>query len=132
MVITNAINPLSSAFISQLYSQFLSDTYGHKRLKVTPIGYRKSKASNKFEHTVSHSKINSALSDSIKKYEASKIHGLNKIIDFHVKFECIRPLEDCNGRIDRLIMLKEYLRNNIPPFIINNKKRHEYLEGIRI
>ena len=53
------------------------------------------------------------------------------ILDFHVKFERIRPYEDCNGRVGRLIMLKECLRHGIVPFIIDDKRRHRYLEGLR-
>ena len=56
---------------------------------------------------------------------------LEDILDFHVKFERIRPYEDCNGRVGRLIMLKECLRHGIIPFIIDDKRHTGYLDGIR-
>lgn len=56
---------------------------------------------------------------------------LEDILDFHVEFEHIRPYEDCNGRVGRLLMLKECLRHNITPFIIDDKRRPHYLRGIK-
>ena len=63
--------------------------------------------------------------------DAKKSIDLEDILDFHVKFERIRPYEDCNGRVGRLIMLKECLRHGIVPFIIDDKRRTGYLDGIR-
>lgn len=52
------------------------------------------------------------------------------ILDFHVRFERIRPFADYNGRVGRLIMLKECLRFGIDPFIIDDKRRGAYIRGI--
>ena len=71
------------------------------------------------------------MADLIEKYELKKSVDLEDILDFHVKFERIRPYEDCNGRVGRLIMLKECLRHGIIPFIIDDKRRTGYLDGIR-
>lgn len=66
------------------------------------------------------------MADLIEKYEVKKSFGLEDILDFHVKFERIRPYEECNGHVGRLIMLKECLRHGIIPFIIDNKRRTGY------
>ncbi len=52
------------------------------------------------------------------------------IIDFHYRFECIHPFQDGNGRIGRLIMFKECLKNNIMPFIIDNEVKAFYYRGM--
>ena len=52
---------------------------------------------------------------------------LEDIIDFHVRFERIHPFGDGNGRVGRMIMFKECLKNNIMPFIILDKDRPYYM-----
>ena len=66
-----------------------------------------------------------------KESEAQKDIGFHEILDLHVRFERIRPFEDCNGRIGRLLMLKECLRHEVTPFVIDDKRRTGYLDGLR-
>lgn len=56
---------------------------------------------------------------------------INEIIEFHVKFERIHPFQDGNGRIGRIIIFKECLKNNIVPFIIFDKDKLYYYRGIK-
>lgn len=65
--------------------------------------------------------------------EYNKIENirLDNIIDFHYKFESIHPFEDGNGRVGRLIMFKECLKNNITPFIIDEEHKLFYYRGLR-
>ncbi len=50
------------------------------------------------------------------------------IVDLHVRFEKIHPFQDGNGRIGRLILLKECLKHGFTPFVITeNLKRFYYL-----
>ena len=130
-ILTNAMKPLTQTFINQLQAQLLSDSCKHRRHAPTPIGYRKTSASTKFGKTSPPSKISSAMAKLIDKYESKKSIELKDILDFHVKFENIRPFEDCNGRVGRLLILKECLRHDVTPFIIDDKHRTNYLEGIR-
>ena len=53
------------------------------------------------------------------------------IIEFHYKFECIHPFQDGNGRVGRIIMFKECLKNNIIPFIILDKDKLFYYRGLK-
>lgn len=55
---------------------------------------------------------------------------IEEIIDFHYRFECIHPFQDGNGRVGRLIMFKECLKNNIIPFIIEDSKKAYYYRGL--
>ena len=64
-------------------------------------------------------------------YERGQV-DLHKILEFHVYLERIRPFTDYNGRVGRLIMLKECLRHRIDPFIIDDKRRSDYSHGIAI
>ena len=60
----------------------------------------------------------------------SKI-AFEDIVTYHFHFEKIHPSQDGNGRVGRLIMFRECLRNNITPFIIENDHKQFYLRGLR-
>ena len=131
MVLSNAMKPLNQTLIHQIQMQLHSDNCRHKRHAPIPYGYRKTTTAPKFGKTTPPSEIGAAMTALIKEHESQKYIGFHKILDFHVKFECIRPFEDCNGRVGRLLMLKECLRHSVTPFIIDDKRRTGYLEGIR-
>ena len=52
------------------------------------------------------------------------------IVKFHSEFEKIHPFQDGNGRVGRIIMFKECLKNNIIPFIILDKDKLFYYRGL--
>ena len=54
-----------------------------------------------------------------------------KTLQFHAEFESIHPFQDGNGRVGRLIMFKECLRNNIVLFIIDEQHKIFYYRGLR-
>ncbi len=64
-------------------------------------------------------------------YNAIENVTLEDIIEFHVRFEKIHPFQDGNGRVGRLIMFKECLKNNIVPFIIDENHKLFYYRGLK-
>ncbi len=66
----------------------------------------------------------------LKTYNAKEGITINDIIEFHADFEIIHPFQDGNGRVGRLIALKECLRFNITPFIIEDYKKAFYYRGL--
>ena len=56
---------------------------------------------------------------------------LENIIEFHVRFEKIHPFQDGNGRIGRIIMFRECLKNDIMPFIIEDRNKAFYIRGLK-
>ena len=51
-------------------------------------------------------------------------------MEFHYEFETIHPFQDGNGRVGRLILFKECLKNNIVPFIIDEELKLYYYRGL--
>ena len=131
MNLSNAMKPLTQTFIQQLQSTLLSERCRHKRHAPIASGYRKTATTPKFGKTTPPAEISAAINQLFKEYESQKDIGFHEILDLHVRFERIRPFEDCNGRIGRLLMLKECLRHDVTPFVIDDKRRTGYLDGIR-
>lgn len=75
--------------------------------------------------------IEKELDELLIDYNNKKNITLEDIIDFHYKFELIHPFGDGNGRIGRIIMFKECLKNNIMPFIVLDDDKPYYMRGLK-
>lgn len=75
--------------------------------------------------------VEKEMSKLIDWYNSLKQITINEIIEFHYRFECVHPFQDGNGRIGRIIMFKECLKNNIIPFIIFDKDKLFYYRGLK-
>lgn len=80
--------------------------------------------------TTSPNKVSKEMGALIKWYNSIDTVSFEDIIDFHFRFESIHPFQDGNGRIGRVIMFRECLRNNIVPFIIEDSKKSFYYRGL--
>lgn len=67
----------------------------------------------------------------MKWYNSLEKITIKEIIEFHYRFERIHPFQDGNGRVGRIIMFKECLKNNIVPFIILDKEKLFYYRGLK-
>lgn len=81
--------------------------------------------------TSSPQDVEKDLNDLLKWYKKLNKVKLEDIIEFHVRFERIHPFGDGNGRVGRIIMFKECLKNNIIPFIVLDKDKSYYIRGLR-
>ncbi|CAM2804936.1 Fic family protein [Actinomyces slackii] len=64
-------------------------------------------------------------------YEPERPHTLEEIVDMHVRFERIHPCQDGNGRVGRLVMLRECLASDVVPFVITDDMKAFYYRGLR-
>ena len=76
------------------------------------------------------SEVHRHMKDLIDKYNEKTDISVEDIIAFHAEFEHIHPFQDGNGRVGRLVMLKECLHHNIIPIIIEDVKKNYYYRGL--
>ncbi len=76
------------------------------------------------------SEVSKHMKTLLENYNSKENIKIEDIIELHAEFEYIHPFQDGNGRVGRLIALKECLRNNIIPFIIEDSKKGFYYRGL--
>ena len=77
------------------------------------------------------SEVKAQIKELLKNYNLKQKVTVEDIIEFHYEFEKIHPFHDGNGRVGRLIMLKECLKHNIVPMIINEELKYFYYRGLK-
>ncbi len=75
--------------------------------------------------------VNKEMDKLLDEYNSNNNITLEDIIDFHYRFERIHPFGDGNGRVGRIIMFKECLKNNIMPFIVLDEDKSYYIRGLK-
>ena len=129
-ILNEAMRPLRIKYVTDLHGLLFSDICGHRFKPQKSAILRSTMPAEKPNIVVAPEEINQQLFNLFCRYEKIVDVRLLDILNLHVQFERIRPFADGNGRIGRLIMLKECLRHNIMPFIIDDKRRFEYNRGI--
>ena len=82
-------------------------------------------------NTTAPEKVEEEIDELLAQYNSKTNITLEDIIDFHYSFEKIYPFGDGNGRVGRIIMFKECLRNNIMPFIVLDDDKPYYMRGLK-
>ena len=130
-VLDNVATPLTSKFIKKLHCLLFNGTVDERKERVVPGEYRTVQSKRKEVFMASADLIATEMKDLLDGYELNKTQTLEDVLDLHVRFETIFPFDDGNGRIGRLLIFKECLRHGATPFILDDKRRGRYLEGIR-
>lgn len=125
-----AKEPLSEEHIKEFHKILKTNTsdskkewfnVGEYKLKPNVVGGIETSKPNEVEKDISQL---------LKNYNQKNNLEIFDIIDFHYEFEAIHPFQDGNGRVGRLIMFKECLKNNIVPFIIEDEFKFFYYRGL--
>lgn len=131
MVIENANYPISERFIKQLHATLKTGTSDSRKDWFAVGDYKKLPNEVGGRDTPQPEQVTTEVRSLLESYNASKEKTLKDILDFHVRFERIHPFQDGNGRVGRLLMLKECLRNHVVPFIITEDLKLFYYRGLQ-
>jgi len=126
MIIDNATYKLTEKFIKELHFTLKSGTSDSRKDWFNVGEYKKLPNEVGGKETASPETVAQKIKELLKSYNQKNEHTLEEIIDFHYQFEAIHAFQDGNGRVGRLIMFKECLKNNIVPFIIDDSLKMFY------
>lgn len=130
MVIDNATYRLTEKFIKELHFTLKSGTSDSRKDWFNVGEYKKLPNEVGGKETAKPEDTANKIKTILKDYNQKDEHTLEEIIDFHYRFETIHPFQDGNGRVGRLIMFMECLKNNIIPFIIDEELKMFYYRGL--
>lgn len=126
-----AEDPLTEELIKEFHKILKTGTSDSEKEWFNVGDYKKVANEAGTLKTVAPRYVESHMKKLLAWYNSIQEVTLKDIIEFHARFEKIHPFQDGNGRIGRLIMFKECLKNDIIPIIILEKDRLFYYRGLR-
>lgn len=131
LVIDGARSKLSESFIKQLHFILKTGTSDSQKPWFRTGAYKRLENEVGGSETAKPAEVAPKMKQLLAEYNAKKAVTFDDILDFHVQFEKIHPFQDGNGRVGRLILLKECLKHDIVPFIITEELKLFYYNGIK-
>ena len=131
MIIDNAKATLTENFIKKLHLVLKNGTSYSRKDWFVVGDYEKLPNEVGGMETALPEEVADRMKKLLSEYNNQEEKTLEDILNFHVKFECIHPFQDGNGRVGRLIMFKECLKYNIVPFIIEDNLKMYYYRGLK-
>ena len=131
MIIDNAKATLTENFIKKLHLVLKNGTSDSRKDWFVVGDYKKMPNEVGGMETALPEEVADRMKKLLSEYNNQEEKALEDILNFHVKFECIHPFQDGNGRVGRLIMFKECLKYNIVPFIIEDNLKMFYYRGLK-
>ena len=129
-VIDHAEEPLTEDIIKELH-RILKQSTKDSTLSWFAVGdYKKRANVVGGRETAKPKDVPARMKALLSDYESLDAASIENVIEFHYNFERIHPFQDGNGRVGRLIALKECLRHGIVPFIIEDSKKMFYYRGL--
>ena len=129
-VIDTAEDELTEEIIKQLHYILKHDTKDAQLPWFSVGDYKKRANVVGGKETAKPKEVPAKMAELLKAYNGKSAVAFEDIVEFHAEFELIHPFQDGNGRVGRLIALKECLHHNILPFIIEDTKKQFYYRGL--
>lgn len=130
LVIDSAGQMLSEPFIKTLHRTLKNGTSDSRKDWFAVGDYKKIPNEVGGQDTTAPEEVPTEMKQLLASYNRKPDKTLEDLIAFHVAFESIHPFQDGNGRVGRLILFKECLKNGIVPFIIDEDLKLFYYRGL--
>ncbi len=130
LVIEEAEHSLSEEFIKTLHQTLKTGTSDSRKDWFAVGEYKKLANEVGMMETTAPEDVPRRMKELLRFYTDEEKKTLEQLLEFHYSFERIHPFQDGNGRVGRLILLKECLRNDIVPFIITDDLKYYYYRGL--
>lgn len=130
LVIDSAGQMLSEPFIKTLHRTLKNGTSDSRKDWFAVGDYKKIPNEVGGRDTTAPEEVSTEMKQLLASYNRKPDKTLEDLIAFHVAFESIHPFQDGNGRVGRLILFKECLKNGIVPFIIDEDLKLFYYRGL--
>ena len=131
MIIDNAAYAPSETFIKQLHAVLKNGTTDSRQDWFAVGDYKRLPNEVGGKDTTAPEDVADQIKILLSQYNAIENKTFDDLLDFHYRFESIHPFQDGNGRVGRLLLFKECLRNNIVPFIITDDMKMFYYRGLQ-
>lgn len=129
-MLDSIMEPLSERLIKEFHRILKSNT-ADSNLDWFAVGdYKKAANTVGGLETCKPEQVSENIRNLLYWYDNLEEITLEHITDFHFRFERIHPFQDGNGRVGRLILFRECLRNNIIPFIVDESHKMYYYRGL--
>lgn len=130
LMIDQAKRPLTETMIKQLHLLLKTGTADSRKSWFAVGDYKKLANEVGGRETTAPKDVGKKMKELISDYKKLETAALDDLLEFHYRFESIHPFQDGNGRVGRLILFKECLRNRIVPFIIEDDMKMFYYRGL--
>ena len=130
LVIDQAKYVLTEGFIKQLHLTLKNGTSDSRKAWFAVGDYKRLENEVGGIQTARPDEVPQKMKELLKAYNQTRQKSLDELLQFHYEFERIHPFQDGNGRVGRLILFKECLRNGIIPFIIEDDIKEFYYRGL--
>lgn len=129
-IIEHANQNLSEKMIKDLHRILKSGTSDSRKDWFAVGEYKKFPNEVGGFETTPPEEVAAKMKELLNGYHDDEKQTLDDLLEFHYRFEKIHPFQDGNGRVGRLILFKECLKNGIVPFIIDDDKKLFYYRGL--
>lgn len=124
-------SPLSQEIIREFHRILKSGTADAQKSYFNVGAYKKLANEVGGQETARPDEVQQRMNELEDWYNKQTIQNIQTLAEYHWRFENIHPFQDGNGRVGRLILFRECLRNNILPFVIDDNHKLYYYRGLK-